>query len=157
MRARRTEVRVLDLSGAHLIVRQSVHVLEQMEPRHQPGWQARATRLFMVELALARFEARPISLVRRLHQGVAHVDHVCQQHLEQFEFRPTWLLRGHRRAPSVRQPNHAAPPCASPYVHGRAKSQGFPQNRPEPCDFQYVKRRFSHPRSKREELFMGDL
>ena len=142
--------------GAHLIIGQSVHVLEQMQPSHQPGWQPRAPLLLIVELAPGRIKARPVDRVRHLHQRVAHVDHVGQQHSEQFQFRQAWLLRRHRGAPSIRQLNHAATPCASPYVRARANSQAFPQNRSEPCDFGYFKYRFFKTRSACYEFFTGD-
>jgi len=88
-------IRILDPAGADRLVRQALHVLQQVQAYHQPGRQP-GSPLLVVEPAIGLIEPRPVDQPRQFHQRVFHVDHVVELAAEQLVAARRGLLRRHR-------------------------------------------------------------
>ena len=67
-------IRVLQPERAQRLVRQIVHVLQDEQPRHQPGRQAGLARTGRADAGKAAIEEPPIDLAGQPHQRVAQID-----------------------------------------------------------------------------------
>ena len=72
--AERLEVGGLDPGGTDRLVGQALHVLEDVQPRHQPGGQAWPADLVDEGLAAGRIELRPVNAPAQLRQLVPGVE-----------------------------------------------------------------------------------
>src|SRR5262245_36413282 len=77
------EVRVLHPALAQNLVGQIVGVLEQGQPRHQPGRQRRLARLVAIDRPELLLQETPVDRPRQLHQRVLHVDDLVKPRAEQ--------------------------------------------------------------------------
>jgi hypothetical protein len=69
---------VLDPNLAQPLIRQIERVLENGEPRHQPGWQGRMAGAVLVDGAKRLFQKTPVNLARQLGQRVLYLDDLVQ-------------------------------------------------------------------------------
>ncbi len=113
---------------AKLLVAQTLHVLQEMQPRHQPGGQTSAS-LPIVEMGAERVvETPPVDLRRQTQQLMLGVQHRLQRGSEQVVGRRFGLLRTHGSLPASllsRAVQHAAPGRGFPYAQARTQSQAF--------------------------------
>jgi hypothetical protein len=68
------EIRVLHPGGADRLVGEPLHVLEDVQPRHQPGRQTGPADLIDEGLAAGRVELRPVDAPAQLQQLMAGVE-----------------------------------------------------------------------------------
>jgi hypothetical protein len=59
-----------------------VHVFEDGEPGHQPGWQRRLPRPVIVDGSETLFEKAPIDCCGELRQRMVHIDDLVKPGLE---------------------------------------------------------------------------
>jgi len=78
-------IRVLQPARAQHLVRQIVHVLQDEQPRHQPGRQRRLPRSGRAHAGKPLVEKPPIDLARQPHQRMAQID-------DRFQRRPQQIL-----------------------------------------------------------------
>ena len=76
-------IRVLDPLLAHHFVAEVVGVLENREPRHQPGRQRRPAGAVGVNRPELLFQKSPVDRPRQLHQRVVHVDDLVEPRAKQ--------------------------------------------------------------------------
>src|ERR1700730_803828 len=76
-------IRVLDPLLAHYFVAEIVGVLENRQPRHQPGRQRRPTRTVGVNRPELLFQKSPVDRPRQFRQRVVHVDDLVQPRTKQ--------------------------------------------------------------------------
>ena len=69
---------VLQPARAQHLVRQVVHVLQDQQPGHQPGRQARLARTRRADAGKAPIEKPPIDLARQSHQRMVRIDDFFQ-------------------------------------------------------------------------------
>ena len=102
-------IRVLDPPLAHHFVAEIVGVLENREPRHQPGRQRRPAGAVGVNRAELLFQKSPVDRPRQLRQRVVHVDDLVEPRTKQIllaAFPPLpWPHRTLRQS-RVRVENH---------------------------------------------------
>ncbi|MGY3079689.1 hypothetical protein ACVWZZ_006097 [Bradyrhizobium sp. LM6.10] len=90
------EIRVVDPTLAHTLIGQAVNVLEQEQPDHEAGRDAR-TPVLAIERRDLAVDPVPIDLAGELNQLVLHVDDLVQPGPEQIaRSRRPVLLRSHR-------------------------------------------------------------
>ena len=71
-------IRVLQPTRAQRFVRQVVHVLEDQQPRHQPGRQAGLARTWGANPRKAPIEKPPVDLAGQSYQRMAQIDDLLQ-------------------------------------------------------------------------------
>jgi hypothetical protein len=76
-------IRVLQPTRAQRLVRQIVHALQDQQPGHQPGRQARLPRAGRANPGKPLIEKLPIDLARQPHQRMAEVDDRLQRRPQQ--------------------------------------------------------------------------
>jgi hypothetical protein len=91
-------VRVLNPLGADLLIREALHVLEQVQAHHEAGRQSRSTDLG-VEGSERRVEAGPIDQACELHQRMPGVDDGVEPRPGQIITPGRQGLRAHRLSP----------------------------------------------------------
>ena len=90
------EIRVMHPALADTLVGQSVDVLEQQQPNHEPGLNPRPA-LVAVERRELAVDPLPFDLARKQRQLVLHVDNLLEPRSEQIaRSRRLMLLRPHR-------------------------------------------------------------
>ena len=94
----RLHVGVLNPLGTDLLIREALHVLEQVQAHHQAGRQSRSTDLG-VEGSERRVEAGPIDQACELHQRMPAVDDGVEPRPEQIITLGRQRLRTHRLSP----------------------------------------------------------
>jgi len=72
-------IRVLQPAPAQRLVRQVVHVLQDKQPRHQPGRQAGLARTWRADAGKASVEKPPIDLAGQPHQRMTQIDDLFQR------------------------------------------------------------------------------
>lgn len=113
--AEELEIRVLHPARAQRFVGQVVHVLEDQQPRDQPGRQRRLPGPGPVHRTKTRCHELPIDLPGQPHQRVPEVDDRLQRRPEQLDL--TIVARSaHRSLPSANaaQGNHVSPKMRIP-------------------------------------------
>ena len=81
------KVRVLHPSRAGLLVRQALHVLEQMQPSHQPCRQAPATLVLLIIHAKRIIKTIPVNQRCQLDQLVFGIEDCPQRASEKIAIR----------------------------------------------------------------------
>lgn len=91
-------VRVLNPLGADLLIREALHVFEEVQAHHQAGRQPGPTGLG-VEGSERRVEAGPIDQACELHQRMPGIDDGVEPRLGQIITPGRQRLRAHRLSP----------------------------------------------------------
>src|ERR1700748_533342 len=90
------EIRIMHPALADTLVGQSVDVLEQLQPNHEPGLNSRPAFVAVERRDLA-VDPLPFNLACKQHQRVLHVDDLLEPRSEQIaRSRRLMLLRPHR-------------------------------------------------------------
>src|SRR5260221_12773059 len=76
-------IRILDPLLAHHLVAEIIGVLENREPRHQPGRQRRPPGAVGIHGTELLFQKPPVDRPRQLHQRVIHVDDLVEPRAKQ--------------------------------------------------------------------------
>jgi hypothetical protein len=118
------EVGVLDPGGADRLVGETLHVLEDVQSRHQPGGQARPADLVDEGLAAGRIQLRPVNAPAQLQQFVSRGEDRLEGLAEHVGLCGGVGLGGAHRSVSIRlQASESDPePAGNP---SRAGARGF--------------------------------
>jgi hypothetical protein len=92
---------------ADRVVREAIHVLDEVQPDHEAGGQSEPADAIAVERAEGGGEVLPVDQAGEPHQGMATIDEVHQRRAEAFGLVGRRRFGRHRRAPA-RRGNHAA-------------------------------------------------
>ena len=129
------EIRVMHPALADTLVGQSVDVLEQQQPNHEPGLNPRPAFVAVERRDLA-VDPLPVDLACELHQRVLGVDDLLEPRPEQIaRYRRLMLLRPHR---SLRCSHRITPADLRKSSKRNCKLSGV--QIPKPCDLKTTRR-----------------
>ena len=122
------EIRIFHSNRTEFLVREPLHVLDKMQPDHEPGAQATPTFVVVVIPTERIVEAIPVDQFGQTDQFVLGVEDRLQRGAEQIVARWLGLLRAHgfpRHRLLSPAAQHNPRRTGIPLAHARTKSQGF--------------------------------